>query len=72
LLAAFARLLASHQFGRLAAAAAMRYDEAMMRRPLAILALLLLAMSALSAAGCTKCGFFWEDGQRACHSEAPR
>jgi hypothetical protein len=50
----------------------MRYDEAMMKRPLAILALLLLAMSALSAAGCTKCGFFWEDGQRACHSEAPR
>ena len=26
----------------------------------------------LSVSGCTKCGFFWEDGQRACHSEAPR
>jgi hypothetical protein len=49
----------------------MRYDEAMMRRPLAILALLLLAMSALSAAGCTKCGPFWEDGPRSCHSETP-
>jgi hypothetical protein len=41
----------------------------MMKRSFAILALLLLA---LSAAGCTKCGFIWEDGQRACHSEAPR
>jgi hypothetical protein len=41
----------------------------MHRRVFAILALLLLA---LSAAGCTKCGFFWEDGPRACHSEAPR
>jgi hypothetical protein len=41
----------------------------MVRRSLTILALLLLA---LSAAGCSKCGFFWEDGQRACHSEAPR
>jgi hypothetical protein len=41
----------------------------MIRRSLTILALLLLA---LSAAGCSKCGFFWEDGQRACHSEAPR
>jgi len=41
----------------------------MVRRSLTILALLLLA---LSAAGCTKCGFFWEEGQRACHSEAPR
>ena len=41
----------------------------MMKRLPAILALLLLA---LSAAGCTKCGFFWEGGQRACHSEAPR
>ena len=40
----------------------------MVRRSLTILALLL----ALSAAGCSKCGFFWEDGQRACHSEAPR
>ena len=40
-----------------------------MKRLFAILALLLLA---LSAAGCTKCGFIWEDGQRACHSDQPR
>jgi len=41
----------------------------MHRRVIAILCLLLLA---LSAAGCSKCGFFWEEGQRACHSETPR
>jgi hypothetical protein len=41
----------------------------MHRRLFAILCLLLLA---LSAAGCTKCGWLWEDGQRACHSDAPR
>ena len=34
--------------------------------------ILCLALLALSAAGCTKCGFFWEDGQRACHSDQPR
>ena len=41
----------------------------MVKRPLAILALLLLA---LSAAGCTKCGFIWESGPHACHSDQPR
>ena len=42
-----------------------------MRPAVTILCLLLLAVS---AAGCTKCGFFWEDWQhqRACHSDAPR
>ena len=42
----------------------------MTRHVIAILCLLLLASS---VAGCTKCGFFWEDWQQhACHSEAPR
>ena len=41
----------------------------MVKRSFAILALLLLA---LNAAGCTKCGFIWESGPRACHSDAPR
>jgi len=41
----------------------------MHRRLFAILFLLLLAVS---AAGCTKCGWLWEDGPRACRSDAPR
>jgi hypothetical protein len=41
----------------------------MPKRGIAVFCLLLLA---LSAAGCTKCGWLWEDGQRACHSAAPR
>ncbi len=26
----------------------------------------------LVLAGCTPCGWIWQDGQRACHSETPR
>jgi hypothetical protein len=41
----------------------------MHNRLAAILCLLLLG---LSAAGCTKCGPFWEDWPRACHAGEPR
>jgi hypothetical protein len=41
-----------------------------MRRPLA--AILCLALVGLSLAGCSKCGWLWEQGGRACRSDAPR
>jgi hypothetical protein len=31
-----------------------------------------LAVLGLSLGGCSKCGFFWEDGPRSCRSDAPR
>jgi len=42
----------------------------MQRRLATILCVLVLA---LSAGGCTKCGWLWQDGARACHADgAPR
>ena len=38
-----------------------------MVKPLATL--LLLALLGGSLSGCSKCGFFWEEGGHACHSE---
>jgi hypothetical protein len=40
-----------------------------MRRPLA--AILCLALLGLALAGCTKCGWIWQDGGRVCRSDAP-
>jgi hypothetical protein len=37
-----------------------------------IAALLCLALLRLALPGCTKCGWIWQDGQRACHSGTPR
>jgi hypothetical protein len=43
------------------------------RMPRRILAFVCLVLLTASLGGCTKCGFFWEDGQqRVCHSDAPR
>jgi len=33
-----------------------------------VTAFVFLALLALSLAGCTKCGWIWQDGGRACHS----
>jgi hypothetical protein len=47
----------------------MRYLAAMRQRFAAILCLALLASS---LAGCSKCGWLWDEGGRACHSSATR
>jgi hypothetical protein len=31
----------------------------------------LLALG-LGVSGCSKCGFWWDQGSRSCHAEAPR
>jgi hypothetical protein len=31
-----------------------------------------LVLLGLSLAGCTKCGWLWNEGPRGCHSDAPR
>jgi len=31
-----------------------------------------LVLAALSVSGCTKCGWVWEQGPRACHSDETR
>ena len=41
----------------------------MIQRSAAILCLLLLG---LGLAGCSKCGWIWEQGGRACHTEQTR
>jgi hypothetical protein len=41
-----------------------------MRRRIPALVFLVIIAAALS--GCTKCGFIWEQGPRACHSDAPK
>lgn len=41
----------------------------MQKRVVTILCLILLG---LSVSGCSKCGFFWEDGGRACKAEMPK
>jgi hypothetical protein len=35
-------------------------------------AILFLAILGLSLAGCTRCGWFWEDGARSCQAQLPR
>lgn len=37
-----------------------------------IAAVVAVALLGVSLAGCTKCGWIWEDGAHACHSAAPR
>lgn len=37
-----------------------------------IAAILCLIAVALALGGCTKCGFFWQDSSRACHSDTTR
>jgi hypothetical protein len=39
-----------------------------MQRLAAIVCLIVLGFS---LAGCTKCGWLWDEGPRACHSDAP-
>jgi hypothetical protein len=36
------------------------------------LALLILLAAATSLTGCTKCGWAWEQGARACHADLPK
>jgi hypothetical protein len=31
-----------------------------------------LVLAALAVSGCSKCGWLWTDGQRACHSDTTR
>ncbi|HZQ11430.1 MAG TPA: hypothetical protein VFB31_01325 [Pseudolabrys sp.] len=38
----------------------------------ALRVILCLAALAVTGAGCSKCGPFWEDGPHACRAEAPR
>jgi hypothetical protein len=40
-----------------------------MKRIAVVACLILLG---LSVAGCTKCGWLWNEGPRGCHSDAPR
>ncbi|MFY9757577.1 MAG: peptidylprolyl isomerase [Pseudolabrys sp.] len=40
-----------------------------MKRIAVVTCLILLG---LSLAGCTKCGWLWNEGARGCHSDAPR
>ncbi len=32
----------------------------------------MLILTALAVSGCTKCGWIWNDGARACHSDTTR
>ena len=44
----------------------------MVRRGFAILCVLLLGLGlGLGLSGCSKCGWFWDEGPRACHSDPP-
>jgi hypothetical protein len=56
--------------GPLAARALARYDGIMTRQRLA--AILCLVLLGLSLGGCTKCGWLWDNGGRACHSDKTR
>ncbi|MCX7297581.1 MAG: peptidylprolyl isomerase [Hyphomicrobiales bacterium] len=35
-------------------------------------AIVCLAVLGLSLGGCSKCGFFWDTGSRACRADAPK
>jgi hypothetical protein len=43
-----------------------------MRLPKRLAAVICLVVLGLSLGGCTKCGWFWDDGPRTCHSDTPR
>ena len=53
----------------LAVQAVLRYPVFMTKRLGAILCLVVLAAT---LGGCTKCGWIWEQGPRACHSDQTR
>ena len=39
--------------------------------PRRLTAILCLVFIGLALAGCSKCGWLWEEGGRACHADAP-
>ena len=59
----------SARSGMLAVSARLSYAVAMSKRLAATVCLVLLG---LSLAGCTKCGWLWDQSPRSCHSDAPR